>query len=95
MKNLDKLKIAKKQYDELEEIRIKASNLMDNELYDICVHFHYNDKISISCSAKNNNPGIWAQFYLIGDDVTVIEQRNYSERQIDEMICWIENWIDG
>lgn len=87
--NLQKLQIAKQQYDELEAIRIKASNIMVNKKYEVCVHLHYKNKISISL-CKNS---IWAQFDLIDGEVNVTNRGNYNDAEIENMLVFIENWL--
>jgi hypothetical protein len=95
MNNLQKLHTAKSQHDELEAIRIKASNLLVNEKYDTCVHFHYENKISISCAAKSDKATIWAQFDLIDGEVSVTTRGNYNDDEIDGMVMFIESWLDN
>lgn len=95
MKNIQKLQLAKQQYDELEAIRIKASNLMVNEKYDTCVHFHYENKISISCTAKSDKPAIWASFDLIGGEISVTARGNYNDADIEDIMIFLEGWIDS
>jgi hypothetical protein len=95
MKNIEKLQLAKQQYDELEAIRVKASNLLVNEKYDTCVHFHYENKIVISCAAKSDKASIWAQFYLINWEISVTARGNYNDADIEGMVMFIEEWIDG
>jgi len=94
MKNIDKLLKAKKQYDELEAIRVKASNLLVNEKYDTCVHFHYENKIVISCADKSDSPSIWAQFDLIGGEIYVTNRGNYNDAEIDGMVMFLAEWLE-
>jgi hypothetical protein len=93
MKNIEKLQQAKKQHDELESIRLKASNLLVNEKYDTCVHFHYENKIVISCAAKTDKGSIWAQFDLINGEISVTARGNYKDAEIEAMTLFIERWL--
>jgi len=95
MKNIDKLLQAKNQYDELEAIRIKASNLLVNEKYDACVHLHYDNKIGISCNTKGNMNCVWAQFDLIDGEISVTDRGNYNDAEIEGMVMFFEEWVDG
>lgn len=95
MSNINKLIKAKKQYDELEAIRLKASNLMVNEKYDACVHLHYDNKIGISCNTKDNMNCVWAQFDLIDGEITVTARGNYNDTEIDGMVMFIESWLEA
>jgi hypothetical protein len=93
--NLQKLQQAKKQYDDLEGIRLKASNLFDNEKYLVCVHLHYDKVVVISCGINGTYPIIYASFEMMIDDghVTPIERRHYTDQEIEDMMIFIEGIV--
>jgi hypothetical protein len=93
MKNIDKLKEAKKQYDEMELLRKKASYIFSNEKYLVCVHLHYDNVIVISCAMQGTITAIYASFEMTINDghITVNEKRNYGEKEIEDMIMFLEN----
>ena len=95
MNNLQKLQNAKKQYDELESIRLKASDLLVSGKYDVCVHLHYEKKIIISCATKNDIDYVWASFELIDGELNVTNRGNYTDAEIEGMLIFLEEWIDG
>lgn len=94
MNNIEKLRKAKNQYDELEAIRLKASSIFNNDKYLVCVHLHYTKIITISCAINTKDGNhVYASFEMMLDtgNITPVERRNYSEIEIDEMLMFLEN----